>query len=76
MDSAVMHESEKPVFFKRDLFFTKLVVDKIKVDIGGAILAYTVYYAGTSKLTLKEEKIEPNVTRIVPINIGITEHRY
>lgn len=44
-----MHENEKPVFFKRDLFFTKLVVDKIKVDIGGAVLAYTVYYAGTSK---------------------------
>lgn len=49
MDSAVMHESEKPVFFKRDLFFTRLVVDKIRVDIGGAIVDYTVYYAGTSK---------------------------
>lgn len=49
MDSAVMHENEKPVFFKRDIFFTKLVVDKIKVDIGGAVLDYTVYYAGTSK---------------------------
>ncbi|KAJ8915222.1 hypothetical protein NQ315_015445 [Exocentrus adspersus] len=48
MDSAVMHENEKPVFFKRDIFFTKLVVDKIKVDIGGAVLDYTVYYAGTN----------------------------
>lgn len=48
MDSAVMHENEKPVFFKRDVFFTRLVVDKIKVDIGGAVLDYTVYYAGTS----------------------------
>lgn len=46
-----MHENEKPVFFKRDIFFTKLVVDKIKVDIGGAVLDYTVYYAGTSKFT-------------------------
>lgn len=50
MDSAVMHDHEKPVFFKRDVFFTRLVVDKIKVDIGGAVLDYTVYYAGTSKL--------------------------
>jgi hypothetical protein len=49
MDSAVMHEHDKPVFFKRDVFFTRLVVDKIKVDIGGAVLDYTVYYAGTSK---------------------------
>lgn len=49
MDSAVMHENEKPVFFKRDVFFSKLVVDKIRVDIGGAILDYIVYYAGTSK---------------------------
>ncbi|XP_065170848.1 semaphorin-2A isoform X2 [Atheta coriaria] len=48
MDSAVMHEHEKPVFFKRDLFFTRLVVDKIKVDIGGAVLDYTVFYAGTN----------------------------
>lgn len=48
MDSAVMHENEKPVFFKRDIFFTRLVVDKIKVDIGGAVLDYTVYYAGTN----------------------------
>ncbi|KAJ8979585.1 hypothetical protein NQ317_019473 [Molorchus minor] len=48
MDSAVMHENEKPVFFKRDVFFTRLVADKIKVDIGGAVLDYTVYYAGTN----------------------------
>lgn len=49
MDSAVQHEHEKPVFFKRDIIFTKLVVDKVPVDIGGAVLDYTVYYAGTSK---------------------------
>ncbi|XP_072392355.1 semaphorin-2A [Diabrotica undecimpunctata] len=48
MDSAVMHENEKPVFFKRDVFFTRLVVDKVKVDIGGDVLDYTVYYAGTN----------------------------
>lgn len=49
MDSAVSHENEKPVFFKRDVFFTRLVVDKIRVDIGGGLLDYIVYYAGTSK---------------------------
>lgn len=48
MDSAVQHENEKPVFYKRDVFFTKLVVDKLDVDIGGAVLDYTVYYAGTN----------------------------
>lgn len=44
-----MHEYEKPVYFKRDVFFTRLVVDKVRVDIGGAVVDYTVYYAGTSK---------------------------
>ncbi|XP_019865782.1 semaphorin-2A [Aethina tumida] len=48
MDSAVSHENEKPVFFKRDVFFTRLVVDKIRVDIGGGLLDYIVYYAGTN----------------------------
>lgn len=28
MDSAVNHEHHNPVFYKRDLVFTKLVVDK------------------------------------------------
>uniref|UniRef100_A0A1Y1NE22 Semaphorin-2A n=1 Tax=Photinus pyralis TaxID=7054 RepID=A0A1Y1NE22_PHOPY len=48
MDSAVTHENEKPVFFKRDVFFTKLVVDRIRVDLGGNVLEYIVYYAGTN----------------------------
>ncbi|CAG9764633.1 unnamed protein product [Ceutorhynchus assimilis] len=48
MDSAIMHEYEKPVYFKRDIFFTRLVVDKVRVDIGGAVVDYTVYYAGTN----------------------------
>lgn len=50
MDSAVSHENEKPIYYKRDLFFTRLVVDKVKVDMLGHQLDYTVYYAGTSKL--------------------------
>lgn len=49
MDSAVTHESEKPVYYKRDLLFMKLVVDRLKVDMLGNDLEYTVYYAGTSE---------------------------
>lgn len=33
MDKAVNHEHSNPVFYKRDLVFTKLVVDKIKIDL-------------------------------------------
>lgn len=50
MDSPVVHENEKPVFVKRDYLFTKLVVDKLFVDIGGALFEYTVFYAGTGKV--------------------------
>lgn len=49
MDSAVSHEHEKPIYYKRDLFFTRLVVDRVKVDMLGHQLDYTVYYAGTSE---------------------------
>lgn len=49
MDSAVSHENEKPIYYKRDLFFTRLVVDKVKVDMMGHQLEYTVYYAGTNE---------------------------
>lgn len=49
MDSAVSHQNDKPVFYKRDLLFTHLVVDIIKYDVFGDKTEYTVYYAGTSK---------------------------
>lgn len=49
MDSAISHENEKPVFFKRDIMLTKLVVDKLRIDFPGINLDYTVYYAGSSK---------------------------
>ncbi|KAF5305741.1 hypothetical protein FQR65_LT07637 [Abscondita terminalis] len=48
MDMAVNHENNKPVFFRRDLVFTKLVVDKIKVDNGIYASEYIIYYVGTS----------------------------
>lgn len=46
MDSAVSHDNAKPVYYKRDVIFTCLVVDLIEVDG----VSYTVYYAGSSKL--------------------------
>lgn len=49
MDSAVAHRDDKPVFYKRDLLFTKLVVDKLRYDVFGDALEFTVYYAGTSE---------------------------
>ena len=48
MDSAISHENEKPVFYKRDVMLTRLVVDKLRVDFVGMDLDYTVYYAGSS----------------------------
>ncbi|XP_055916036.1 semaphorin-2A isoform X1 [Eupeodes corollae] len=41
MDKAVNHEHNNPVYYKRDLVFTKLVVDKIDQE-------NTVYYVGTN----------------------------
>ncbi|XP_049774301.1 semaphorin-2A isoform X1 [Schistocerca gregaria] len=48
MDGAVSHEGGKPVFYKRDVLFTQLVVDKLKVNLVGKNMEYIVYYAGTS----------------------------
>ncbi|XP_015438245.1 PREDICTED: semaphorin-2A [Dufourea novaeangliae] len=48
MDSAITHENEKPVFYKRDVMLTRLVVDKLRIDFVGLDLDYTVYYAGSS----------------------------
>ncbi|KAF7399723.1 hypothetical protein HZH68_008315 [Vespula germanica] len=48
MDSAISHENEKPVFYKRDVMLTRLVVDKLRIDFVGIDLDYTVYYAGSS----------------------------
>lgn len=44
MDSAVAHDNGKPVFYKRDVIFTRIVVDKLVVDG----IKYLVYYAGTT----------------------------
>ncbi|XP_076039740.1 semaphorin 2a [Oratosquilla oratoria] len=47
MDEAVAHEHNKPVFYKRDLIFTHLVVDRVKGGTYGKETTYTVYYAGS-----------------------------
>ncbi|XP_018009025.1 semaphorin-2A [Hyalella azteca] len=48
MDEAVSHEHHTPVYFKRDLVFTHLVVDKVTPDTRSPISStYTVYYAGS-----------------------------
>lgn len=44
MDSAVANDNGRPVFFRRDIMFTKLVVDIIEID--GVRL--TVYFVGTN----------------------------
>uniref|UniRef100_T1JFR9 Semaphorin-2A n=1 Tax=Strigamia maritima TaxID=126957 RepID=T1JFR9_STRMM len=44
MDSAVSHDRNKPAFYKRDLIFTHLVVDRLQV----ASNTFTVYYAGSN----------------------------
>ncbi|PBC33805.1 Semaphorin-2A [Apis cerana cerana] len=53
MDSAISHENEKPVFYKRDVMLTRLVVDKLRIDFVGLDLDYTVYYAGSKKFVRK-----------------------
>ena len=50
MDEAVAHTHNAPVFYKRDLVLTRLVVDHVTPDTRspGATL-YTVFYAGSGQ---------------------------
>lgn len=52
MDSAVAHDNGKPVFYKRDIQFSKLVVDRLEVDG----LPFTVFYVATSKISDDSER--------------------
>ncbi|XP_063698787.1 semaphorin-2A isoform X2 [Culicoides brevitarsis] len=47
MDKAVDHEHATPVFYKRDLVFTKLVVDRIRIELLNQ--EYMVFYIGTNE---------------------------
>lgn len=44
MDSAVSNDNGRPVFYRRDIMFTKIVVDIIEIDG----VRYTVYFVGTN----------------------------
>jgi len=57
MDEAVAHKDNEPVFYMRDLFFTRLVVDVLDYVVFGNHLHYTVYYAATSKFKLPIVKL-------------------
>lgn len=49
MDEAVAHRDNKPVFYRRDLLFTHLVVDVVQYEVFGTTSEYIVYFAATSK---------------------------
>lgn len=57
MDEAVAHKDNQPVFYMRDLFFTRLVVDVLDYVVFGNRLHYTVYYAATSEYTEIQYKL-------------------
>lgn len=44
MDSAVANDNGRPLFVRRDVMFTKIVVDVVKIDG----VKYTVYFVGTN----------------------------
>lgn len=47
MDGEVDHEGGAPVYYKRDVVFTNLVVDKISTGVFSEQREYTVFYIGT-----------------------------
>ncbi|CAG0887062.1 unnamed protein product [Cyprideis torosa] len=51
MDEAVSHEHSKPVFFRRDVLFTRLAVDPdpLRHARGRGLPSATVFFAGTSE---------------------------
>ena len=51
VDQAVSHHGGQPVFHRRDLIFTHLVVDRVTSGTFGSDREYTVYYAGSSEDT-------------------------
>ncbi|KAF0311627.1 Semaphorin-2A [Amphibalanus amphitrite] len=48
VDQAVSHQRNQPMFYRRDLVFTHLVVDKVTSGTFGSDREYTVYYAGSN----------------------------
>lgn len=44
MDSAVANDNGRPVFYRRDVMFTKIVIDIMRIDG----ITYTIYFVGTN----------------------------
>lgn len=58
MDEAVRQDFDSPIFYKRDLILTQLVVDRLFTDMLGAgqDRKYNIFYAGTSMYTQHNTK--------------------
>ena len=48
MKSSISQENEKAIFFNRDILFTRLVVDRIWVNVYRKDWNFNVYYAGSN----------------------------
>lgn len=44
MDSAVANDNGRPVFYRRDVMFTKVAIDVLEIDE----IRYTIYFVGTN----------------------------
>jgi len=47
MDSTVAHQGGAPVFYKRDVIFTNLVVDRVTAGLYGDKKEFSIFYIGT-----------------------------
>ena len=49
MDSNVPHDAQGPVFYQKDVVFTKIIVDEVlkKTSYGSIDQRFKIYYAGT-----------------------------
>ena len=54
MDETVSHENGAPVFYKGDVSFSSLVVERLTVQGFADDKHYTVYYAGTGTKTYNQ----------------------
>lgn len=73
MDEAVSHESGVPVFYKGDVAFSSLVVERLKVQNFPDDKHYTVYYAGTGGVFFSIQNILKN-KKIIQINLVMVGH--
>nr|CAD7423698.1 unnamed protein product [Timema monikensis] len=48
MDSAVDHEYGRPAYYKRNILFTHIVVDRLRFNIFSTEIEYLLFYGGTN----------------------------